>query len=291
MADHDAHEESHDSGGHAGGGHAGAHGGGGHEEHEGAPEWLISFADNVALMMGFFVILLAMNMAKKTAGGIGGEEKMGGAPTAEMLDFVIAVRGAFNNPIKVDSKNPAEQQFVRRIKERDGEATENGPKGNMRELQGLNKGDTLRPAATIAFDDRSTTLSSTGRQTIADLAQKIKEQSWVIEVRGNVSPFEVMGNQQRAYELSYQRAWVVAAMLNDQGVSWRHLRVVAMADTKRLVARAGDAQQDRTNQRVEIVQTHEPIDPDPYARPVDQRPSADAGEPEPAGAGESPDKH
>ena len=38
--------------------------GGGHdEEHEGAPEWLISFADMVMLIMGFFVILFALNMS------------------------------------------------------------------------------------------------------------------------------------------------------------------------------------------------------------------------------------
>src|SRR6185295_16371327 len=79
----------HGGGGHGGGGHGG---GGGHEEgHEGAPEWLISFADNVALIMGFFVILLAMNMAKKTAGGIGGEANMGGHPNEanSMIDFAI----------------------------------------------------------------------------------------------------------------------------------------------------------------------------------------------------------
>src|SRR5215468_7173106 len=113
MADHD--EKDHGaSEGHGGGGHGGhgGHGGSAHEEHEGAPEWLISFADNVALMMGFFVILLAMNMAKKTAGGIGGEAKMG----AE-LDFVLAIRQAFN-PIDMSSENPAEEALRRRVREK-----------------------------------------------------------------------------------------------------------------------------------------------------------------------------
>ena len=99
MADkpHDKSAEHGEGGAHKGGGHGGGHGhgGGGHEEHhEGAPEWLISFADNVALMMGFFVILLAMNMAKQTVGGIGGEAQMGGNPNQAntMIDFAIAVR-------------------------------------------------------------------------------------------------------------------------------------------------------------------------------------------------------
>lgn len=62
MSDHDdkpqgehgsgeaGHEEGHGKKGH--GGHGGHGHGGGHEEHAGAPEWLISFADNVALLMG-----------------------------------------------------------------------------------------------------------------------------------------------------------------------------------------------------------------------------------------------
>src|SRR5689334_21425744 len=99
-------EKSHSSGsgGHGGGGHSGP----AHEEHEGAPEWLISFADDVALMMGFFVILLAMNMKSPVAAhtGVGSPEKEGGVPESQMLDFVIAMRDAFN-PIDLNSDNPS----------------------------------------------------------------------------------------------------------------------------------------------------------------------------------------
>ena len=98
----DEHSEQHgEHGGHEehrahSGGHA--HGGGHEEGHEGAPEWLISFADNVALMMGFFVILLAMNMKSPVAShtGVGSPDKDGGVPESQMLDFVIAMRDALD---------------------------------------------------------------------------------------------------------------------------------------------------------------------------------------------------
>ena len=94
MADHDEKEHGggEGQGGHSGGGH-GAPGGGHEDHHEGAPEWLISFADNVALMMGFFVILLAMNMkSPKTYEGIGGPDEHGG--NVDQLDFVLALRSS-----------------------------------------------------------------------------------------------------------------------------------------------------------------------------------------------------
>src|SRR5213075_3052629 len=116
MSEHDHSDES------TGGGGRGMHHpmGAGHEEHEGAPEWLISFADNVALMMGFFVILLAMNMKEVTTGGIGGKQDNGGAPdnNTKMVDFVISVREAFHNEFDLNSRDPAEEVFRKRIKER-----------------------------------------------------------------------------------------------------------------------------------------------------------------------------
>src|SRR5437773_3233542 len=112
MADKE-HEQKEGSHGHSGGG--GHHGGGHEEAHEGAPEWLISFADNVALMMGFFVILLAMNMAKPTLGGIGGAAKNTTDSSPEMEDFAIEVRKAFNVPVDINSTNPNEAPLVRRL--------------------------------------------------------------------------------------------------------------------------------------------------------------------------------
>lgn len=270
MADHEHKEGEGESHGGGGGPHGGGHGhgGGGHEgEHEGAPEWLISFADNVALLMGFFVILLAMNMATKHTGGIGSDGDQPGYPKDPMMEFVQSVRESFNSPVKMDSKRPEDQELIRYILRKQGATNEEGPGGKNPGLQSIRTGDYHRISATVAFDDREAGLDAEGRRILAETAAKLKDEAWIIEVRGHVSPFEVMRNPVRARELSYQRAMAAAAALVESGLKWDNLRVVACGDASRVVARATNPADNRQNQRVEILVTNETVAADPYTRP------------------------
>jgi flagellar motor protein MotB len=270
--------ESHEA--HAGG-HAGGHGGA-HEEHEGAPEWLISFADNVALLMGFFVILLAMNMATKHTGGIGSD---GDAPAKgvawDEVDFVIGLREAFNSPIDINSTKPSEQVYVRRMLEKQSGqgASQEGPRGSHPSTQSNPVGEYNRITATVSFADRQAVISADDRQVLAQTAQRLKDQRWIIEVRGHASPLETMHNQARGRELAFQRAMAAAAALVESGLKWESLRVVSCGDASRVVPRALTAEDDRQNQRAEVIVTNEVLPPDPYARP--------AGEPRAPGDGDA----
>lgn len=268
----DAHKESHDEheggGSHGGGGHGG-HGGGGHAEgeHEGAPEWLISFADNVMLQMGFFVILLAMNMGPKGGGSASKGDNQGGN-TPEMLDFVLSIREGFNNPVSAFSDKPEEAPLVRRIQERKGgEGRSDGVKGKFDKNQAPRPSDYDRVTASVTFSERDATVSPSARATIAEVAQRQKDQRWILEVRGHVSPFESMRNAQTANKLSFDRATAVANALVESGMQWANLRIVACGDQNRVVARGASADQARDNQRVEIVLTNYTVGDDPYAAP------------------------
>lgn len=269
----DDHKDEHgEGGGHGGGG--GGHGGGGHGgggghaegEHEGAPEWLISFADNVALMMGFFVILLAMNMGPKGSPVQGGEpSERENYDAGRQADFILAIRDGFNSPIKMDSTDPREAWLRKRVKERKGgPATDSSPEGVHPEVQAIRPSDYKNITAMIEFDERSSLLTQSAREVLAQTAQKLKGQRWVIEVRGHVSPYEHPRNQRQKMELSYDRALAVASALVEFGLSWDNLAVVSKGDSDRLVARPGDAEHGRSNQRVEVVVTNESIAEDPY---------------------------
>ena len=78
-----------------------------------------------------------------------------------------------------------------------------------------------------------------------------------------------MHNPTKALDLSYERAKAVAAALVESGMKWEAIRVVGMGDSDRVVGRTFDRQQDRNNQRVEVVITNYPIASDPYSAPKD----------------------
>lgn len=257
-------QEQHGAASH-GGGHGGGHGGhakGGHAEgeHEGAPEWLISFADNVALLMGFFVILLAMNMGPK--GGGASQTVSESISDQAMLEFTLGVRRAFNNPIRPDSSDPRDRAILDRL-----HAFEQGPPagGDLPHPPERNKVaednarvDTLSLA--VPFTPGELGVSASSEADIVQFADKVRGLTWVIEVRGHASGFEAALDHATAYEISFRRATFVADLLHDAGIPWNQIRLVACADWERLVARPQDAQAAHANERVDVVLTQRPIE-------------------------------
>lgn len=274
MSDHaEGHDEKEHSGGH--GGHGGGHGGhgGGHEEHEGVPEWMISFADNTALMMGLFVILLAMNMGPKATSIMGGEPDKNGAngiSSAEdrMLDLALGIRAAFNNEVSIDSKDPREAALVRRKLEKlRGPLKQSGPPGTVETGQGPTQTDVSNVSTTVNFEDGSAQFNAVARDAVVDMATRSRDQRFIIEVRGHISPNERMrAGGDHGYKLAFDRAQAVANLMASNGVKWENIRIVACADNERAVARAYTDADQRKNQRVEIVITKQLVAGDPFSR-------------------------
>ncbi len=273
MADHEKeHGEEKGHGGHSRGGHGHGHGGG-HEEHEGVPEWMISFADNTALMMGLFVILLAMNMGPKAKSVMGGEPSENNtsesASSERMLDLVISLREAFNNPVDSTSTNPKEASLRRRLLERQGTS----PTRVTPDPAGQREGGAVRPGeynevgARVDFDDGSALLSGAARQRVADTARELGATRYVIEVRGHASPFETFMDAEKGMKLGHERAMAVARELAAQGVRWAQVRVVACGDSERLVGRTYNRAEDSANQRAEIILTKDLVPGDAGVEP------------------------
>lgn len=257
---HDAHADEP----HAGRGrarhrrHVGGHGGGHAEEaHEGAPEWLISFADMVMLMMGFFVILFALNAQPKGGNpGGGGEEHEGVANEPDLVDFAIAVRRAFHNDVDLSSTDPADQVLIQRIlSERAkgaGESSDEGTKGADRNVQSVRPSDRYGQGTHVVFARKSAELAPAAGETLDELARQLKGQSTVIEVRGHVGVGESYGDPERGMELSIDRALAAAKRLAAGGVDWWRLRIEAAGSNERIEPTPVDQAGDARNARVEV---------------------------------------
>ncbi len=260
MAEKEHHSEGDGGGhGHGGGGHGPGGGGHGEGEHEGAPEWLISFADNVALMMGFFVILLAMNLNKETAGGIGGEGEMaGGGENPEMLDFAIAMREIFHNPVDLTGSDPRDDILRRRLRERAGKSDTSDPgvKGFEHEVESIRpNSDYYSLSATVPFGDNSSEITPSALPAIDELVSKVKGLNSIVEVRGHTGVSEAYQQRDQAMRLSFNRAHAVASALVERGVKWWQIRLISCADTERSNSAPRTRADDRSNGRVEVVVT------------------------------------
>ncbi|MFT3683310.1 MAG: flagellar motor protein MotB [Phycisphaerales bacterium] len=305
MADDHGHAAAGAEGAHAEGGEDhgkghkshGSHGpghGGGHEEHAGAPEWLISFADNTALLMGFFVILLAMNMSPKSKpGGDNSGIGPGGftEERAKMIDLEWGIREAFHNKPRPDSKNPADVKLFNdymKLHGLDGQKKTRATAlpGNNQEHQATPGGNLFTPNATIEFELNSATLSPRDKQNITKVVNgEFKGKDWIIEIRGHVAANEARQAERNAgidtdnpsspgenigsgagYALSYQRTFAVANEMAKNGIPWRQIRLVACSDMQRAVARAdSNPGEHRRNARVEIIQSKDQLPRDPLA--------------------------
>ena len=233
-----------------------------HPEHEHEEGWIVSFADNVLLMMGFFVILLAMNMGPK--GSTDGPPSEN--PSDGVLDLAIAIREAFHNPVSLTSTLEADQALVRRLRQRmgQGEGKEDGPAGNGERPQTLRPTDWSGDGGFVQFDDKDTMLDEEAKETLAQIAERIAGTRWIIEIRGHASTWETWRDVKSGRSLGYERAWVVGEELTRRGLTWDQIRLVSSGDSAPVVARARTSDEAQTNQRVEIIVLNEIVPADPY---------------------------
>jgi outer membrane protein OmpA-like peptidoglycan-associated protein len=211
--------------------------------------------------MGFFVILLAMNM-KPTGGGLGPTEGAAESdePSEAILDMQIAIREAFNNPVNVDSPEPEDAMLVQRIlaRQSQGAANQAGQPGDQPDVRIVRPTDHYGLAGSVAFERGARELTNEGRREIDSILPHIRGLRQVIEIRGHVSAAESYNQDDSGMQLSYARADAVAAHLAAAGIGWDRLRLIACADNERIVSPAYDDAGHAVNQRVEIVATSDP---------------------------------
>jgi len=215
-----------------------------------APAWMTSFADLVTLLMSFFVVLYALKQGGQqqqveTAAAI--KAKFGWKPDP-YSDSQIDRTGR----ILLGSREPSPFTDERG----NAHMPMNGAMGSDSTTQTIRDG-TAVAGGQVRFDLGQTTLDPVAKNTLAQIAQKLKGHNNVLMIKGHVSYDEIskLIDDPNGMALSYRRALVVMEELVSLGINRNVLRPVGCGPFEPLKTRVYTADEHRLNRRAEVFTT------------------------------------
>ncbi|TMA21912.1 MAG: chemotaxis protein MotB [Deltaproteobacteria bacterium] len=189
--------------------------------------WLISYADMLTLLVGFFVLIVASVPLRRAsferiAAALSGSQRA--APLEELRD-------------KVDQMVARSPELKDRVLTRD-------------DAEGL--GIEFKDA--LLFDSGSAALRAQAQPAIAEIARLLRElPGRPVTIEGHTDDVPISTREFHSnWELSSQRAINVLGALQAQGVARDRMNARALADTRPLSAPGSLEQQRTANRRVVI---------------------------------------
>jgi len=179
-------------------------------QHEAEEVWLISYADLMTLLMGFFALLLSFSEFKEE-----NFEKVK-EQTSEFFGGEYAV--PFENFAEKLRKFSQDQNIT------DQFAVENGPSGVIISFRG-----------SLVFESAGTALNEKGQQILSKVLPIIKKDSteFTVIVEGHTDNVPITTHKVRNnWDLSGLRASTVATVFENLGFDRKDIHLAAMADTR-----------------------------------------------------------
>lgn len=221
------------------------------EEHasEGAPEWMVSYADMITILMSFFVVMFSMagtkDVKKEEPVMMSLRRQFGrfvGLPTSQY----VPAGSALNTKAVAMKPTPAKESRNR------------GLVGDHPRVSTIRPGDQATIGGVIHFAVGSSDLTEEHRRQLQETAQDLGGKPQKIEIRGHTVPRSPGsdGKPRDNWDLAYDRCHKVMQYLVSLGIDPRRIRIGVAAQFEPVYA-GRDPLLLEKNSRVEVFMLNE----------------------------------
>lgn len=218
---------------------------------EGAPEWMVSYADMITILMAFFVVMFAMSGKtdpKKEQPVYQSLRRQFG----EYRGLPATPYNPRNTQILPTGNGPSKSQGAA------DESRARGFVGDHTRVRMVRQGDQSTLGGVIFFPGTSVTLDADQQRLLDEAAQELGGKLQRIEIRGHTfnRPLDKGSKWRDPWDLAYERCHAVMVYLEKKGIDPQRMRIGVAAQNEPLVAE-GKAQTLDKNGRVEVFMLNE----------------------------------
>ncbi len=202
------------------------------EKPEGAPEWMVSFADMITIMMSFFVIMFALAAAKNEGHAEAVRQSIHDRFSPYWSPLGAVQRGLFTegSPFRSrGTKGKTPESTPRAILYDDAAAGRMGGRANIPTL-GFRAG----LGGSVYFEEMSTELSANQRGNLKSIAERMVGKPQKIQIIGHASrrPLPADSPYHDQWDLAYARGRHVMDLLISMGIEADRIRLGSAGDTE-----------------------------------------------------------
>lgn len=232
---------------------------------QGAPGWVVTYADFVTVLLCFFIALVSMGDIKKERFQQAVESLQGAFGGFTGFRGGSETTSDYGNPKNTliqrlsELETPPAKNKTGDSENRGRNTTEEGMRGQEFCVTTVRDGLRIVIGGPIAFDRFGAELKPEARELIANTAERIRGYHTKVLVRGHATnePLSPGSPFRNPRDLSYARANAVARELEENGVRAARIQAVAAGDTEPLVRQAYTEERRVLNRRVEILVTED----------------------------------
>jgi chemotaxis protein MotB len=220
---------------------------------EGAPEWMVSYADMITIMMAFFVVMYAMAPKR--------DEEKKESPTQQLMDSIYKRFGPHYEPFgsmlhltaarRSNDRNPGYGRLDQDPAYTDEEEVTSRREDNLVRIPG--RGRRTMVGNIFRFSGHSIELSPEERTRLERLARELAGTPHKIEILAHASRMPLPDDSpfKNHWSLAYERGWTVMQLLIDMGIDPDRMRVISAGSSEPVYV-GTDPDRIEVNSRVEV---------------------------------------